>query len=207
MGEHKNVWLRAIDEALVAAHLGIASGSDDYDTAKRKINALIDWHVAVALDPAVNGGRQLVTVEPTPEMLAAVSWPKCATVDYRHMLAAAPTPPVHDENTSQERVRSTPENEHEPVAWRYWNEKSDSWNTTTSAPVADAMRDGGRSVEPLYLRSPALRVPEPMTDNELVEIYRALPKNGPIVRDGSTTIRLGRAIEAEVLRRVKEASK
>ncbi|OZI26674.1 hypothetical protein CAL26_04960 [Bordetella genomosp. 9] len=36
-----------------------------------------------------------------------------------------------------------------PVAWRYWNEKSQSWNTTTSQAVADAMREGGRAVEPL----------------------------------------------------------
>jgi hypothetical protein len=39
-------------------------------------------------------GWKLVPVEPTPEMLAATSWPKCAETDYRHMLDAAPTPPV-----------------------------------------------------------------------------------------------------------------
>jgi len=38
----------------------------------------------------------------------------------------------------------------QPVAWRYWNEKSRSWNTTTSAVVADAMRESGRTVESLY---------------------------------------------------------
>lgn len=37
-----------------------------------------------------------------------------------------------------------------PMAWRYWNEKSSSWNTTTSSVVADAMREAGRAVEPLY---------------------------------------------------------
>ncbi len=36
-----------------------------------------------------------------------------------------------------------------PVAWRYWNEKSKSWNVTTSAVVADAMREFGRIVESL----------------------------------------------------------
>jgi len=37
----------------------------------------------------------------------------------------------------------------QPVAWRYWNEKSKSWNVTTSAVVADAMREFGRIVESL----------------------------------------------------------
>ena len=36
-------------------------------------------------------GWKLVPVEPTPEMLAAVSWPGCARTDYAHMLAAAPS--------------------------------------------------------------------------------------------------------------------
>lgn len=36
---------------------------------------------------------RLVPVTPTPEMLAAVSWPGCAATDYAHMLAAAPQPP------------------------------------------------------------------------------------------------------------------
>lgn len=40
--------------------------------------------------------------------------------------------------------------EAQAVAWRYWNEKSHSWNTTTSAAVADTMREAGRVVEPLY---------------------------------------------------------
>lgn len=46
MIEHKNAWLRVIDEALVAAHIGTASESDDYQTAKKKLGELIDWHVA-----------------------------------------------------------------------------------------------------------------------------------------------------------------
>ena len=36
---------------------------------------------------------KLMPVTPTPEMLAAVSWPGCAATDYAHMLAAAPQPP------------------------------------------------------------------------------------------------------------------
>ena len=39
----------------------------------------------------------------------------------------------------------------EPVAWRYWNEKSKSWNTTTSAAVVEVMAEFGRATEPLYL--------------------------------------------------------
>lgn len=34
-------WLRAIDEAMVVHHLGTAEASDDYETAKRKVNLLL----------------------------------------------------------------------------------------------------------------------------------------------------------------------
>ena len=58
-------WLRAIDEALVVTHLGVANGSDTYEHAREKLTNLIGWHVDVATDPAVNGGWQLVPVNPT----------------------------------------------------------------------------------------------------------------------------------------------
>lgn len=38
-------------------------------------------------------GWKLVPEQPTEEMLAATSWPGCATTDYAHMIAAAPMPP------------------------------------------------------------------------------------------------------------------
>lgn len=52
-------WMRAIDDALVNAHLGVANHFDTYDSAKAKLDLLIDWHVSVATDPAVNGGYKL----------------------------------------------------------------------------------------------------------------------------------------------------
>ena len=58
-------WLRAIDEALVVAHIGVANESDAYEEAKAKLNSLICFHVDVATDPAVNGGWKLVPIEPT----------------------------------------------------------------------------------------------------------------------------------------------
>lgn len=61
-------WLRAIDEALVVAHLGVAEAEDGYEEARRKLNELICWHVTVATDPAVNGGFKLMPVEPTKEI-------------------------------------------------------------------------------------------------------------------------------------------
>lgn len=53
-------WHRAVDEEMVLTHLGVADPSDSYETAKKKLNDLIAWHVAVATDPAVNGGYVLV---------------------------------------------------------------------------------------------------------------------------------------------------
>ena len=49
-------WLRAIDEALIVAHIGVANPSDTYEQAKAKLDNLIGFHVDAATDPAVNGG-------------------------------------------------------------------------------------------------------------------------------------------------------
>lgn len=64
-------WLRACDEEMVGAHIGVADASDDYATAKKKLHDLITWHIQVATDPAVNGGFVLIPREPTPEMWKA----------------------------------------------------------------------------------------------------------------------------------------
>lgn len=56
-------WLRAIDEALVVTHLGVADESYTYEQAREKLTNLIGWHVDVATDPAVNGGWKLVPIE------------------------------------------------------------------------------------------------------------------------------------------------
>ena len=66
-------WLRAIDEALVVTHLGVANASDTYEQAKAKLDSLIGFHVDVATDPAVNGGWKLMPVEPTKEIYECFS--------------------------------------------------------------------------------------------------------------------------------------
>ena len=55
-------WLRAADEEMVCAHLGVAEAEDSYETAKKKLASLIQWNIAVATDPRV-GGR------PAPDAL------------------------------------------------------------------------------------------------------------------------------------------
>ena len=151
-------------------------------------------------------GWRLVPEHPTPEMLAALRIgsrrdapsDELCEVRYRAMLATVPTPPVRPENTSQEHVRSTPEIEHEPVAWAATDE-------TGKIVEALGMNQSRRFSDPLYLHPPALRLPEPMTDAEIMELYRAAPK-GYLSRDGHAGIRFARAIEAETLRRVKETN-
>ena len=66
-------WLIACDEELVCAHLGVAELSHSYAYAKAKLMELIDWHIAVATDPAVNGGLSLQPTTPGPvnQMLLA----------------------------------------------------------------------------------------------------------------------------------------
>lgn len=43
----KRGWIRAIDEAMVGAHLGVAEISDSYADAKRKLNSLIAFQADV----------------------------------------------------------------------------------------------------------------------------------------------------------------
>lgn len=54
------VYCRAVDQGRVVAHLGTAAPGDSEAVAQRKLDELIDWHVRVALDPAVNGGFKLM---------------------------------------------------------------------------------------------------------------------------------------------------
>ena len=61
-------WLRAIDEALVTAHIGVANAHDTYEQAKAKLDNLIGFNVDTATDPAVNGGWKLAPIVSTDEM-------------------------------------------------------------------------------------------------------------------------------------------
>ena len=90
-------WLRAIDEALVIAHIGVANTDDTYEQAKTKLDSLIGFHIDVATDPAVNGGWKLVPIEPTHETLIEIVGAVAAPLSFREvraiyaaMLAAAP---------------------------------------------------------------------------------------------------------------------
>ena len=91
-------WLRAIDEALLTAHISVANAHDTYEQAKAKLDSLIGLHVDIATDPAVNGGWKLVPIEPTTEMIQKAcsdhGYPcgdrSVYARGYRTMLAAAP---------------------------------------------------------------------------------------------------------------------
>ena len=50
-----NTWRDAINDELICTHLGTA---DSFPDPKDALNALIDWHVAVALDPEVSSEAQ-----------------------------------------------------------------------------------------------------------------------------------------------------
>jgi len=53
-------WERVIDEALVTRDIDVYDRDDSYQEAKRKFDNLLDYVVAVATDPRVNGGYKLV---------------------------------------------------------------------------------------------------------------------------------------------------
>ena len=50
-----NPWREAIDAELVCLHLGTV---DSFNDANEALDALIDWHIAVALDPTVSASAQ-----------------------------------------------------------------------------------------------------------------------------------------------------
>lgn len=83
-------WIRAADEEMICTNLGVANLSDSYESAKAKLKMLIDWHVSVSADSAVNGGYQLVPSEPTEAMLNAPpnAWSADALITYKAMLKA-----------------------------------------------------------------------------------------------------------------------
>lgn len=90
-------WVAAADRELVAAEIGVAKTDDSTDVASAKLRALIDWHVSVATDPAVNGGYVLVPVEPSEAMQQAAAdyldVPVKAHGLWAAMLAARPEVP------------------------------------------------------------------------------------------------------------------
>jgi hypothetical protein len=62
-------WVTAADQEMIGAHLGVANLSDSHKSATAKLRQLIDWHIAVATDPAVNGGLSLQPVREREELL------------------------------------------------------------------------------------------------------------------------------------------
>ena len=74
-------WLRAIDEALVVAHIGVANESDTFEQAREKLDNLIGFHVDVASDPAVNGGWKLVPTDRSADNRRGAADAACAFDD------------------------------------------------------------------------------------------------------------------------------
>lgn len=75
-------WIRAIDEAMVGAHIGVANIGDDYGTAKDKLNSLICWSVDVDRElskPAQQGWVSLNDGFPQPHQMVLVARGKFVT--------------------------------------------------------------------------------------------------------------------------------
>ena len=49
----RSPWKAALDQELVSLHLG-TTDTPGYDTPKAALDAIIQWHVKIALDPAVS---------------------------------------------------------------------------------------------------------------------------------------------------------
>src|SRR5690606_17960828 len=58
-----NPWHLAVDHERVTAHAGIGAEGVTREEAAKQLGELIDWHVKVATDPAVNGGFRLMPMQ------------------------------------------------------------------------------------------------------------------------------------------------
>ena len=74
-------WMRAIDEAMVVHHIGIADRADSYEVAKKKLNALLilnqnigEYFSAKAPVPSVPDGWRIVPYTPTVQMLERAAY-------------------------------------------------------------------------------------------------------------------------------------
>lgn len=83
-------WLRAIDEALVVHHIGIADPTDDYETAKRKLNVLL----CVAQQIGEDFGKQALNL-PEQEPVACSNTFSCRCP--KHFNSRTTCKPLTDE--------------------------------------------------------------------------------------------------------------
>ena len=56
-GTHPDPWREAIDAELICTHLGTV---DSFHSANEALDALINWHIATALDPEVSAAAKLL---------------------------------------------------------------------------------------------------------------------------------------------------
>ena len=112
-------WLIACDEEMICTHLGVANLSDSYDSAKAKLKSLVDWHIAVATDPAVNGGPSL-----QPEQSEPTYWSNPSGRLYATKLEAMQAGAGHAEGVCFKLFTEAPPlrepEQSEPVAYRAW---------------------------------------------------------------------------------------
>jgi len=72
-------WLRAIDEALVVHHVGIANADDDYETARKILNLLLCVAQDIGAHHAAPGGWTIGDVSAPEDNPGKASW--IATID------------------------------------------------------------------------------------------------------------------------------
>lgn len=80
-------WIRAIDEALVVHHIGIADPTDNYETAKRKLNVLL----CVAQQIGEDFGKQALNL-PEQEPVACSNTFSCRCP--KHFNSPTPRKPL-----------------------------------------------------------------------------------------------------------------
>ena len=171
---HLDPWREAIDAELVCTHLGTV---DSFHSANEALDALINWHIATALDPAVSAAAQaLVDRGRAQPQAEPVAW------QFRW------TNPGVNPNVSPEELE-----------WRAVDQPSPFYSLESRLADLREYRFDGKpcyEVRPLYA-APQAAVAEPLSDEQIKGIFGdSFAKCADPLKLNILTVDFARAIEA-----------
>ena len=168
---HPDPWREAIDAELICTHLGTV---DSFHSANEALDALINWHIATALDPAVSASAKLLVDRGRAQPQAEpVAW------QFRW------TNPGVNPNVSPEELE-----------WRAVDQPSPFYSLESRLADLREYRFAGKpcyEVRPLYA-APQAAVAEPLTHEQIEEMWEKAMTKHDLTKD--IIVELCRAVEA-----------
>ena len=190
-GTHPDPWKDAIDAELVCLHLGTV---DSFPTADQALEALIDWHVQVALDPEVSSAAQaMVDRGATQPQAEPVAWQWLNSAVYRKKLPKFAEAGAWNPLYAAPQAQPAPNLKH--CACEFDGDTCVSQCKLHGAHV-DAIHEWAeraKAAEAKLATQPA--VAEPLTDGELRECFTGTNTAEPLSEGWPGLERFARAVE------------